>query len=106
MRQSILIGRMNGAPQLRETAGGTPVLNFELVTRERRSESFEDHAFKLVVFGENAKRIAKQAKDGSEIVAICKPESRQYTDKSGRPRRAEDHNCTWIRVCVSEGAED
>ena len=102
MRQSLFIGRMVADPQLRETQTGTPVLNFEMVTRERRQESFEEHTFKIVVFGESARRIAKLAKAGSEIVALCKPENRQYTGKDGRQRTATDHAAQWIRVCVED----
>ena len=106
MRQSIFIGKMIGDPQIRQTQGGTPVLNFELMTMERQGEVWEKHNFRMVLFGISAVRLANQAKNGSEIVVIAKPESRTYKNKTGNTCRSEDHRVTWARVCLPEGTED
>lgn len=101
MRQSTFIGKMVDDPQLRQTGNGTDVLNFEIMTTDQKGPTTEFHVFKLVVFGDAARRVARQAKKGSEILAICKPESRSYV-KEGRVRKSEDHNCSWIRVSMGE----
>lgn len=104
MRQSIFIGKVKLPVDLRTTQQGTPIATLQLAIYERKGDVWEEHEFKVIVFGESAKRIAKQAQVGSEIVAFCRPESREYTDQGGRKRRSEDHVANWIRVCVPEEA--
>lgn len=105
MRQSAFVGKLLHAPKLARTQTGTPVLNLELLDRERQGETWVEHKFKIVVWGTSAERIARIAKEGSEIVAFCRPEGREYRDSQGRTRRSEDHVASWIRVCVEDGAE-
>lgn len=102
MRQSIFIGKLTHAPELKTNAAGTPILEIELMVRERKGESWEDHRFQMTVWGDAAKRVAKQGKHGSEIVAFCKPQAYEYTTKSGGKRWSEDHVATWVRVCMPE----
>lgn len=105
MRQSLFIGKLESKPEVRYTQSGTPVSTLYLNVLERKGESWEAHKFRISVFGKNAERVARQAREGSEIVAICKPESREYKDREGRTRRSEDHVASWIRVCVTDGTE-
>lgn len=106
MRQSIFIGKLENKPELRSTAAGTSVATLSLMVSEKKGETWETHRFKLTLFGYNAERIARQANVGSEIVAICRPESREYKNREGRLIRSEDHVCSWVRVCVSDGTEN
>lgn len=105
MRESAFIGVLENQLEVRTTLKGTPVVNLELSVSERKGDGVDKHIFRVTVFGTAATRIYKQARIGSEIVAFCKPESREYKDSQGRTKRSEDHIANWIRVCVSEETE-
>jgi single-stranded DNA-binding protein len=105
MRTSAFIGTMVGKPELRHSQSGTPILDITLRVKERKGETWEEHLFKMTAFGQMAERVSRQAKDGSEIVAFCKPENRKYTDKNGRERMSETHMVSWVRVCLTDGTE-
>lgn len=100
MRQTVLIGRLTAAVDVRTAQTGTPFAEIELLVREKKGETWEDHRFPVTVYGESAKRIARQAVHGSEIVAVCKPESREYRGKTYQGNVA-----SWIRVCMSDEEE-
>lgn len=100
MRQSIFSGTIQNEPILRKTFSGSDVLNLDVLVRDPQGDGFVENLFKVAVFGKQAKGIALQAKIGSEIMCVCRPESRQYTDKNGRSRRSEDHIAMMIRVCL------
>lgn len=106
MRESEFIGRLTAAPELRKTDSGTSVLNIEIRIRERKGETWEDHTFNLTIFGIAAERVAKQAKHNSIVWAKCKPENREYRNKSGQLRKSQDHLVSWIRVCLDDSEVD
>lgn len=110
MRQCTLIGHLKETPQLRRTPQDTPVTDFTVIVRERAGETWLVNEFKCVAWSATAERIARQGRAGDEVVVICKPECREYTDKNSRPRRSTDYVVSWVRVCVADdqpaGAKD
>lgn len=102
MRRSDFVGKIHRPFTLKKTNSGTSVLNIEIQELEKKGETWEEHIFRITVWGKAAERIARQAKVGSEIVAFCKPESREYRDPSGRTKRSEDNVASWIRVVLPE----
>lgn len=106
MRQAIFIGKLFGKSELGYTPAGTPVLSLTLQVLERQGESWADNRFRLTCFGKQAERIHRQAKEGSEIVAVVKPECREFNDKNGKKTKRDGYTVTWIRICLSEDAEN
>lgn len=104
MRQSIFIGKLAEKPELRHTPAGTPVTTVTLKVLEKQGEGWSEHRFRVTVWSEAALRLCRQAQKGSELVAVCRPESREYTDREGRKRLSQEHVASWVRVCVP--AED
>lgn len=99
IKESMFLGKLKEAPQMRSTHTGAPVVNFELVCAEVFNGKTVESIFRFAVFGDGAKRLMKQGVEGAEVWVTCEPENRSYTDKMGRIRRAEDHRVRVLRVC-------
>lgn len=105
MRQAIFIGNLKEAPVLRHTGTGTAVTDLVVIVKDRSGETWITNEFKCVCWATMAERMVRQAKAGSEVVVVCKPENREYTGKDGRSRRSLDYMVSWARVCLTDGTE-
>src|SRR5438067_1349302 len=89
----ILVGNLGRDPEVRRTNAGAPVVNLRVATSEswrdkntgERQEKTEWHS--VVVFNENAARIAEQyLKKGSKVYIEGQLQTRKWQDQSGQDR--------------------
>lgn len=85
-----LIGRLGGAPEVRQTQTGTTVCNFSLATTERRKkgEQWEEHTewHKIVCFGNTAQAVQKYCGKGKQVAVEGRLSTRKWQDKDGIDR--------------------
>src|SRR6201988_3764636 len=89
----ILVGNLGADPEIRRTQDGRPIANLRIATSEswrdkntgERQEKTEWH--NVVVFNENAARIAEQyLKKGSKVYVEGQLQTRKWQDQSGQDR--------------------
>lgn len=86
----IIAGRMVRAPELRYTQSQKPVTSFTLVVErdyaagEKRDADFID----CVAWNNTAEFVSKWFAKGSMVIVVGRLQSRDWTDKDGRKRRA------------------
>jgi single-strand DNA-binding protein len=85
-------GNLGFDPELRQTNGGTPVLNLSVANNRfvkigEKRESVADW-FKVVVFGRDAEIIAQYAKKGSGLAFNGRLQNEKYKDREGVDRTA------------------
>jgi single-strand DNA-binding protein len=87
----ILIGNLGRDPEVRYTAGGTPVANFSMATSERwtdasgdRKERTEWH--KIVVWGKQAEIVGEYLRKGKQVYVEGSLQTREWTDRDGNKR--------------------
>lgn len=87
----ILVGRLGRDPEMRYTAGGTPVCNFSLATNEyfksktgERQERTEWH--KIVAWTRLAEQCQKLLKKGNLAYIEGRLQTRDWNDRDGNKR--------------------
>ena len=100
LNKVMLIGHLGGDPEIRYTAGGTPVAGFNLATTERftdkatgeRREETQWH--RIVAWGKLAEICSQYLHKGSRIHLEGKLVYRKWEDKSGESRTSTDIRMT------------
>ena len=87
----ILIGNLGRDPEVRFTAGGTPVANFTMATTERwndpngeKKERTEWH--RIVVWGKQAEVAGEYLRKGRPVYIEGSLQTREWTDRDGNKR--------------------
>jgi single-strand DNA-binding protein len=91
VNKAILIGNLGADPELRHTAGGTPVANFRIATSEvynnregQRETRTEWH--RIVAFGKLAEICGQYLKKGKQVYIEGRIQTRDWEDQSGNKR--------------------
>ena len=87
----ILVGNLGQDPEMRNTAGGTPVVTLRLATTERRRDrdgNWSDHTewHSVVVFGRTAENVGRFCRKGKQIYVEGRIQTRKWQDKEGKDR--------------------
>jgi single-stranded DNA-binding protein len=80
------------------------ILEMSIADNRKKNEQYVTQWFKVVCFGKTAEALAPLVSKGSEIWAKGEYERREFTDKNGNKRVAEQLNASYIRVCVATKA--
>lgn len=88
------IGRLCQDPELKTTASGTEIVNFNIAVDKGYGESKSAIFPRMVAFGTQAKYIAKLSK-GTEITAICEYDIREYEKEN---EKKQSHEFTVVAV--------
>ena len=100
LNQITLIGEILEDPDLRETRGGTKVVNIVLVTREpvydRHHPTEKEVWHKVTVWGKNARLIDDNLRAGDAVCVIGKLDYTKWTDKEGVDRTRAEITATRI----------
>ena len=85
-----ITGRLGFDPELRQTNGGTAVVNLS-VANNRSVKSGDQREFvadwyKVTLFGRDAEVIAEYAKKGSALAFNGRLQMERYEDRDGNPR--------------------
>jgi len=87
----ILLGNLGRDPEVRYTAGGSPVANFTMATSERwtdpsgeKKEKTEWH--RVVVWGKQAEIVGEYLKKGRPVFVEGSLQTREWNDREGNKR--------------------
>ena len=102
-------GNLVRDPELRMTAGGTPILNFSIAVNTRKLSNGEwvdqPNFPRFVMFGKRAGVIAKYFGKGSEIAVTGEGQIRTYEGKDGVKRKAYSIVASEFDFCGSKRNE-
>ena len=91
----ILVGNLGRDAELRYTPGGSPVATINLATTEiwndkagQRQEKTEWH--RVVLWGKTAESLNEYLTKGKQIYVEGRIQTREWTDKEGKPQRTTE----------------
>ena len=91
VNKAILVGNLGADPEVRHTAGGTPVANFRMATSEnytnrdgQRETRTEWH--RIVAFGKLAEICGQYLKKGKQVYIEGRIQTREWEDQSGNKK--------------------
>lgn len=102
MRTTYLSGRCGQDPELKHAQNGTAYTSVSLACSEKKGETWETHWFRLVAFGFSAEYLARHARKGSKLMAVCKPETKEWTGKDGTKKKSEDYLVMEVGVVIQD----
>ena len=108
----ILIGNLGRDPEVRYTAGGTPVANFTMATTERwsdpssgeRKEKTEWH--RVVVWGKQAEIAGEFLRKGRQVYVEGSLQTREWTDRDGNKRQTTEVRAQRFQMLGTRGDAD
>ena len=110
VNKAILVGRLGMDPELRQTKGGTAVVNLRLATSERRKDGDDwvEHTewHTVTVWGRTAENVAKYCTKGKELYVEGRIQTREFTDKEGANRRATEVVADTVRFLGGRSDND
>ncbi len=99
----ILVGNLGRDPEVRYTAGGTPVANFTLATNERwtdpageKKERTEWH--RIVVWGKQAEIAGEYLRKGRQVYVEGSIQTREWNDRDGNKRSTTEVRAQRIQL--------
>ena len=97
MNKAILIGNLGADPEVRYTASGAAVANFNIATSEvwndksgQRQERTEWH--RIVVWGRQAETCGEYLKKGRSVCVEGRIQTREWEDRGGQKRYTTEIN--------------
>jgi single-strand DNA-binding protein len=95
VNKAILVGNLGRDAEMRFTAGGTPVATVSLATTERftdrdgqKREDTQWH--RIVIWGKTAESLHEYLTKGKQIYVEGKIQTREWTDKEGKPAKTTE----------------
>lgn len=85
MNKVILIGRLTGKPEVRQTQSGTEICTFTVAVARRFNKDQTDF-IPVVTWRGLAENCAKYLVKGQQIAVVGELQSRHYEDKDGNKR--------------------
>ena len=92
LNKVMIIGNLGAEPEIRFTAGGSPIANFSIATSEtwrdkqtgEQQEKTEWH--RVVIFGKLAEIVQQYVHKGSKLYIEGRLQTNKWQDKSGQDR--------------------
>jgi single-strand DNA-binding protein len=102
VNRAIIVGNLGRDPEVRYTAGGSPVANFTVATNERWTdksgqpqERTEWH--RIVVWGKQAETCGQYLKKGRSVYIEGKIQTREWTNKEGQKQYSTEIVATQVQ---------
>ena len=91
LNKAIIIGRLSTTPELKHTAQGTPVTNFNMATDESYTDKLgtkveQTEWHRIVVWQRQAENVCKFLQKGSLALVEGKLQTRKWQDQQGQDR--------------------
>jgi len=86
----MLVGRVGGDPQTRETGKGETVANISLATNSGYGDNEKTDWHRVTFFGKIADTVSEYVKKGQELYVEGRISYSKYTDKSGVEKYSTD----------------
>ena len=92
LNEVLLIGRLTGDPELKQTPSGVSVTSFSIAVNRRYTKGEEQQAdfINIVAWRNTAEFIAKYFQKGSAIFVKGALQTRSWTDQNGNKRYATE----------------
>jgi len=95
VNKAILVGNLGRDAEMRFTSGGTPVATVSLATTERftdrEGQKREDTQWhRIVIWGKTAESLHEYLTKGKQIYVEGKIQTREWTDKEGKPAKTTE----------------
>jgi single-strand DNA-binding protein len=97
--KTILMGRLTADVELRETASGHQVANFNIAVDRGYGEKKETDFFPVVAWNGMAETIAKHFSKGSQILVSGQLQNRQWEDNKGSKHTTTELIATEFSFC-------
>jgi single-strand DNA-binding protein len=81
-----IIGHLGRDPELRETAGGVPVVSCALATSRKRQGEETTTWWRVSLFGKRAEVVAQHLRKGDPALFSGEPFQQEWTDRNGNQR--------------------
>jgi single-strand DNA-binding protein len=108
VNKAILVGNLGRDAEMRFTAGGTPVATVSLATTERftdrdgqKREDTQWH--RVVIWGKTAETLHEYLTKGKQIYVEGRIQTREWTDKEGKPAKTTEIRADRIVLLSSGG---
>jgi single-strand DNA-binding protein len=110
VNKAILVGNLGRDAEMRFTAGGTPVATVSLATTERftdrEGQKREDTQWhRIVIWGKTAQSLHEYLTKGKQIYVEGRIQTREWTDKEGKPAKTTEIRADRIVLLGSGGGE-
>ena len=110
VNKAILVGNLGRDAEMRFTSGGTPVATVSLATTERftdrdgqKREDTQWH--RIVIWGKTAESLHEYLTKGKQIYVEGKIQTREWTDKEGKPAKTTEIKADRIVLLGGGGGE-
>ncbi|MFN2274804.1 MAG: single-stranded DNA-binding protein [Anaerolineales bacterium] len=111
VNKAILVGNLGADPEVRHTAGGTPVANFRIATTEnytnrdgQRESRTEWH--RIVAFGKLAEICGQYLKKGKQVYIEGRIQTREWEDQSGNKKYTTEIVANQMQMLGRAGDRD
>ncbi len=109
LNKVMIIGNLGAEPEIRFTAGGSPIANFSIATSEtwrdkqsgEQQEKTEWH--RVVIFGKLAEIVQQYVHKGSKIYIEGRLQTNKWQDKSGQDRYTPEIIANEMQMLDSKG---
>jgi single-strand DNA-binding protein len=108
VNKAILVGNLGRDAEMRFTSGGTPVATVSLATTERftdrdgqKREDTQWH--RIVIWGKQAETLHEYLTKGKQIYVEGRIQTREWTDKEGKPAKTTEIRADRIVLLSSGG---
>jgi single-strand DNA-binding protein len=110
VNKAILVGNLGRDAEMRFTSGGTPVATVSLATTERyndregnKKEDTQWH--RIVIWGKTAESLHEYLTKGKQIYVEGRIQTREWTDKEGKPAKTTEIRADRIVLLGGGGGE-
>jgi single-strand DNA-binding protein len=110
VNKAILVGNLGRDAEMRFTSGGTPVATVSLATTERyndregnKKEDTQWH--RIVIWGKTAESLHEYLTKGKQIYVEGRIQTREWTDKEGKPARTTEIRADRVVLLGGGGGE-
>ena len=110
VNKAILVGNLGRDAEMRFTSGGTPVATVSLATTERfndrEGQKKEDTQWhRIVIWGKTAESLHEYLTKGKQIYVEGRIQTREWTDKEGKPAKTTEIRADKIVLLGGGGGE-
>lgn len=99
INKTIIQGRFVREPEMRYTQSGKSVCTFTIAWSTKRGERDVKLFLKCTAWNKTADNVSKWFHKGQEAVVIGELETKQWTDKEGNNRQANEMNAQEVHFC-------
>lgn len=98
MIAATVVGNLGRDAELRDTSGGTAVLNFSVASNTKRNGEDSVTWVRCAIFGKRAESLAEYLSKGTRVACMGTLELREFEKRGGGSGQSLEMNCTDIEL--------